>query len=265
MIFWGTLAFVKNYEKEKRSSDVKAVELQRSNSEKNRLFSIVSHDLRAPLTSIQSYLELLTDVDLALKDRRYLEKELLKHTLGTKEMLDNLLIWSKTQMEGVKVNVTSVDVLEVLQSTVELTAQISANKNILLTKSLPESLFILADRDMLQLIVRNLLSNAAKFTSENGKIHIAAFNENGKGIIEIRDNGIGIDAEKQKDIFSTNVNPTQGTNKEKGVGLGLILCKDYTELQGGNITFSSKPGEGTSFYISFPLSDEARSTKMPAA
>ncbi len=265
MIYWFTSALVRSYQREKNKSELKTIELEKSNAEKNRLFSIISHDLRSPLTSIQSYLELLTDVDLALKDRIYLEKELLKNTAGTKEMLDNLLLWSKSQMEGVKVNVTSVDVLDALRSTIELSAQISANKNITLTIDLPEKLFIRADKDMLQLIVRNLLSNAAKFTSKNGKIHIAAAVNDGFGVIEIRDNGLGINVEKQKDIFSSNVKPTQGTNNEKGVGLGLVLCKEYTELQDGSISFRSKPGDGTSFFITFPIPDKSNSAHISVA
>jgi signal transduction histidine kinase len=262
MIFWCAHALVKNYRDEKKSSDLKAIELKKINSEKNRLFSIISHDLRAPLTSIQSYLQLLTNVDLALTDRKQLELKLLNHTAGTKEMLDNLLLWSKSQMEGAKVNITSVDALEVLISTIDLTVQIAANKNIVLTKNFPERLSIKADKDMLQLSVRNLLSNAVKFTHQNGTIHIAAFIENENGVIEIRDNGLGISSKDQNSIFSSNLKPTQGTNKEKGVGLGLILCKEYTDLQGGQISFRSKPGEGTSFFIKLPLSDDSGTAHM---
>ena len=108
------------------------------------------------------------------------------------------------------------------------------------------------DEDMLQLVVRNLLNNAIKFTPSFGKISISTTTDNDRVIIAIIDNGAGIPLEQQHEIFSLKIRSTYGTNNEKGIGLGLVLCKEYIELQNGSIQFESQPEAGTTFFISLP-------------
>ena len=112
---------------------------------------------------------------------------------------------------------------------------------------------VLADRDMLQLVIRNLVNNAVKFTEPGGQIGIDAKIQDGICLITISDTGKGIPFEMQKDLFSLAIKSTFGTQNEKGVGLGLSLCKEFTELQNGTIRFESEPGKGTRFFISFKL------------
>ena len=156
-------------------------------------------------------------------------------------------------MEGVTANLTNVNLQDVLQSTIHIQQTTAAEKGIRLTNQLKNSISIIADADMLQLVVRNLINNAIKFTNPGGHIVVSSDIIENDCRIMIKDDGTGISFEQQKSIFSLKVNSSFGTKNEKGVGLGLILCKEFTELQGGKITFESKPGVGTIFYLSFKL------------
>lgn len=228
-------------------------ELEQSNSEKNKLMSIISHDLRAPLVNIKSYLELLTANEIENNERPLLENALLKSTTNALDMLSNLLHWSKSQMSGTNLQLSNVNLLDTLKSTLEMEKLFSSKKEINLTYQISPSINVIADVDMLQLIVRNLISNAVKFTPQNGNVKIIAELINQKCKLTVIDNGNGISSIKQNDIFSIQANSTYGTNNEKGIGLGLILCKEFIELQNGSIGFESELGVGSTFFIFIPL------------
>lgn len=228
-------------------------QLEKSNIEKNRLMSIISHDLRAPMMNIQSYLILLNENELDSEMRPVIEKALLKSTDNTMEMFSNILHWSKSQMEGTYVKIAEVNLLSTLLDTLEMEKMHASKKEISLHYDIPAELSVVADINMLQLVVRNLISNAIKFTSSGGFINIEALSEFGECKIIVSDNGKGISPEMQKNIFSIQSDPEFGTDNERGVGLGLVLCKDFIERQGGRIGFKSKPGVGSSFFIFIPL------------
>lgn len=228
-------------------------QLEQSNMEKNKLMSIISHDLRTPLINIQSYLELLNAQELDDADRPVLEKALLRSTNNAMEMLSNLLNWSKSQMEGTNVNLIEVELLTILQGTLEMEKMHASKKDILLNFNIPTGLRVVADVDMLQLVVRNLISNAIKFTPRGGQISIDAEVVSEQCKIVIKDNGKGIPADKQERIFSIKSEAAYGTDNEKGVGLGLVLCKEFIERQGGSIGFESSEGNGTCFFIYIPM------------
>ena len=257
---YGTLNFIKaNYDYEKTSASNKAIaiekhntELEKVNEEKNKLFSIVSHDLRSPLNTIQSYLELLSHGVLDDKEKKEAEKELLTLTKNTSDLLSNLLSWSKTQMEGVHAKLHEHNIFTILASTVNTQHAIASKKDISFNNKIDKQATATCDEDMLQLVVRNLLNNAIKFTPPMGEISIETSREGNQTWIIITDNGRGIPAEQQKEIFSLKIRSTYGTQNEKGIGLGLVLCKEYIEMQRGNIWFDSEPGKGTSFCISLP-------------
>ena len=168
-------------------------------------------------------------------------------------MLSNLLLWSKTQMEGVTVNLLPVNLKESILPAIRAQQSIAVEKKIKIEENINKSIMVLADRDMLQLVIRNLVNNAVKFTETGGSIGIEAKIEGSICLITITDTGRGIPYEMQKDLFSLGVKSTFGTQNEKGVGLGLSLCKEFTELQSGIIRFETEPGKGTSFFISFQL------------
>ncbi|RYU91075.1 HAMP domain-containing histidine kinase [Mucilaginibacter terrigena] len=267
IVVYYTITYLRrNYDHEKRSASDKADaievqnhhitqqnhELERINSEKNKLMSIIAHDLRSPLSNIQNYLELVTEYELDTAERRMVEGDLLKVTRRTIDMLGKLLIWSKAQMDGVNVKLGYVNLRDALFNTIELEKAIALKKNISLTDKIDWDIRIVADSDMLQLVIRNLISNAIKFTQPGGQISFKAKQISGECWLIIRDNGIGMSAEKQAELFSLQAQSTFGTDNEKGVGLGLLLCKEFTEMQGGRIWVESTPDEGTAFFVSMP-------------
>ena len=257
----------RSYDKEKITVEEKAAaievqneqilaqkkQLEQSNAEKDKLMSIISHDFRAPLVNIQNYLELLNEHDLESQERPALEKNLLTATNSTMGMLTNLLYWSRSQMEGPSVHLAEINVLSVLQSTLDMEKMLASKKDISLNYHIESQITVIADTDMLQLVVRNLVSNAIKFTPPGGIINIDAQLPANECKIIVNDNGNGIEASQQENIFSMKTEPAFGTANEKGVGLGLLLCKEFIERQGGSIGFESAWGIGSSFYICIPV------------
>lgn len=240
------------YQSEREAVRKKAADLENSNETKDKLLSIIAHDLKDPLFSIQGYLELLLEYNLDENEKVLMEKELLDRTKNTTEMLSNLLLWAKSQMEGTKINLTSFYPKQALQNTLRISSITAEEKGITLQNELDPDICLVGDKDMLQLVLRNLLVNAIKFTNPGGQINISSSRENDRNLIIVSDNGLGIPEEEQANIFSLKARSTFGTGKEKGIGLGLVLCKEFTELQGGKIWFESSVGKGTSFYISLP-------------
>lgn len=257
----------RNYDNERKITEEKTIavemskqqillqkdELEQSNIEKNKLMSIISHDLRMPLMNIQNYLELLNANEVDSTDRPVLEKGLLNSTNNAVEMLSNLLHWSKSQMEGPSVKLLEVNLLTVLLGTLQMEQAHAIKKEISLSYNIPAQMMVLADVDMLQLVVRNLISNAIKFTPHGGLINVDAQTLANECKITVRDNGQGIPLDRQKKIFSIKAEAAFGTNNERGIGLGLVLCKEYIERQGGQIGFESKVGQGSSFFVLIPL------------
>ncbi|MEP6611650.1 MAG: HAMP domain-containing sensor histidine kinase, partial [Mucilaginibacter sp.] len=252
-IFMITTTVRKNYHTEKKLVEQKATELAYANDTMNKLFSILAHDLRSPLASIENFLDVLSSFKLSEDERLSIQQELLSSTQNTQEMLGNLLLWSKSQMKGVTVNLLKLNLEKTLRNTLQILKTVAAEKGIELTEQINSPIFVMADADMLQLIVRNLTNNAIKFTNPGGQITISAATAGSECRIMIKDNGLGIPYEQQNDIFSLNTQSTLGTKNEKGVGLGLLLCKEFTESQNGTIAFESTPGTGTTFYLSFKL------------
>lgn len=228
-------------------------QLEHINSEKNKLMSIIAHDLRGPLSNIQNYLELVTEYGLDKEEREVVESDLLRVTQSTLNMLSKLLVWSKSQMDGVVVKLGDLNLNDTLKNTLEMERIMASKKDIDLTYEVDPAVNIVADSDMLQLVVRNIISNAIKFTPANGRIDVSTRRINNECRISIADNGRGIPFEQQMDMFTLKARSTFGTANEKGVGLGLILCKEFTEQQGGRIDFESIPGKGSTFFIFMPM------------
>lgn len=247
--------YIRNsYNKEREHTEQKARELQISNETKNKLLSILAHDLRSPLSSIQNYLEILSEFKMEEDEKKTIQASLLTETKNTQQMLSNLLSWSKTQMEGMIVHLSSVNLKETLVPALRAQQAMAAEKCIELENKITDSAFVLADSDMLQLVIRNLVNNAIKFTPAGGLVTVTSKLEDNQCIIMVADNGSGIPYELQPTLFSLKARSTFGTHNEKGVGLGLALCKEFTEIQNGKIWFESIPGVGTTFYVAMSLS-----------
>lgn len=226
--------------------------LEQLNSEKDKLFSIVSHDLRAPIDSILGYLELLNNNQLDPEEKSLLEAELLVRTRYTADMIMNLVSWAKAQMQGVSADLKTINLSEMVHEIVANKIPVTLKKGVDIASTVPAHLEVHADTDMLRIIIRNLINNAVKFTMQGGKIHLTASENMGEIIFSVKDTGMGIAAEKHSEIFSQGTVSTYGTNNEKGIGLGLKMCKEFVEYQHGRIWFESSPGVGSVFYVALP-------------
>lgn len=243
---------INSYQREKNNALTASLALKEANDSKTRLLSILSHDLRSPLNSIAIFLETLNEHELSVEERRFLESNLLNETKNTQLMLHNLLNWTKSQMDGgTSVNMVRLNLSKVV-STCLLVQLAAANiKHVKIEMNIDASIELTADLDMLKLVIRNLINNAIKFTLPGGNIQLYSSHDSACVRLHIMDNGVGIPIASQGDLFRMNATSTYGTNNEKGVGLGLILCKEYTEMQKGRISFISIPDKGTTFTLEF--------------
>ncbi|RZK50082.1 MAG: HAMP domain-containing histidine kinase [Pedobacter sp.] len=230
-----------NYDRER------AIAMQRD-AEKVRLLSILSHDLRTPFVQVQQYLDLLDNDYLSTEERKEMERALRKKNDQTLLLVSNLLYWSRSQLEGFKMRQEKQMVASVLKNTIEHATATAIDKQITLQADIPANLHCIADADMLQLVIRNLLQNATKFTAAGGEIKLKAWAESDWCIITITDQGTGIPAAQIETLFS-NHTTTPGTSNEKGVGLGLQLCAEFMALQGGSIQAESEVGKGSTFTV----------------
>lgn len=243
---------INNYEKEKSNALKASKALQAANDSKTQLFSVLSHDLRSPLNSIAGYLETLNKFELSDEERQSLERNLLDETKGMQVMLNNLLSWTKAQMDGgAHVNLAKQNLSGIISDSLLLQQAAANRKAILIQNEVETGLEVNADSDMLKLVVQNLVNNSIKFTPPGGQIRIFSQTEPNLIRLHISDNGIGIPADRQNTLFTFHASSTFGTNNEKGVGLGLILCKEYTEMQNARISFVSQQEKGTTFTLEF--------------
>jgi two-component system sensor histidine kinase/response regulator len=249
MIAVGTVQLRKSYRAQKEKAEEKALKLEFMNKEKDKLFSIIGHDLNTPINSLQQYLQLLSEMELNPKERLEVEQNLAKSLSDAQYLLANLLEWAKNQLHNVPMTLVSMSVEKQLLPTLRMFEQIASRKNIQLIVEIDKEAVILADHNMFDLVMRNLLNNAMKFTNIGGVIQVGTILQEDRCVIFIKDNGIGISPERQSEIFSLNIASSYGTMNEKGTGLGLVLCREYIIQQGGNIWFSSTAAEGTVFYV----------------
>jgi two-component system sensor histidine kinase/response regulator len=252
VIFAGTFYFRRAYEKERHIAEEKSAALERQDMEKNKLFSIISHDFRSPLDTIEGYLHMLKEDGLGAEEQRRMQEELLLEVNRTQDLLYNMLSWSRAQLGGLKAELRPVLLSALIGSVVENKQAAIREKNLQLHVDVQEELSAQADIYMLQIILRNLLGNAVKFSPSGGTITITAQRTGDRCLLTICDSGAGIPAEKQQDIFSLHIRSGYGTNNEKGTGLGLFLCKEYTEALHGRIWFESETGVGSRFYLELP-------------
>jgi two-component system sensor histidine kinase/response regulator len=229
-------------------------ELHKSNNTKDRLLAIIGHDMRGPLSNIQSLLRLMLEDALSADEREDLIKETLKSVRFTHDLLENLLFWAKTQKGDIDSFPETINLDAMVEETLFLLENAIKDKDHKVMSFIDASIEVWADRNMLSLIVRNLLANAIKFTPDKGKIVVTATTTDHETTVVVKDNGVGISEENLKNILS-NQQPfsTRGTNMEKGTGLGLILCKSFVERIGGSFEVKSEVNQGTEISFTVPV------------
>lgn len=229
--------------------------LKMISSQKDKFLSIISHDMRAPLSSIISFLDYYKDnfKNFTEAEIEFVSSNLNTHVKKVVEMLDGLLMWSRSQTGEIQMNLQPIDLAQIINDTVSVLNQSAVNKNIRIRTYLHSQL-IWADKNMTAFIIRNILSNAIKFTSENGIIDINTKRNKYNAFVIIKDSGVGMTEDALSKLFQDNVSySTFGTANEKGIGLGLVLCKDFMNKMNGNIEIESIHGEGTTVNLLFPL------------
>ncbi len=230
-------------------------ELQKINANKDKFFSIISHDLRSPFTSLLGFAEFLVNEldDLSKEDIKEFAENIYKSASGTFALLENLLQWSRLQTSNIEFLPESYSLSEQLEHVCEIYRINSLQKNISLITNIEPDLIVFADRNMVETMMRNLLSNAIKFTPRNGTITVEAHNRSKDVIVKVADTGIGMPKEKLEKLFVVGENTTtEGTENEKGTGLGLLLCKEFVENNNGKLSVKSKVGKGTEFTFTLP-------------
>ena len=240
----------KNMQKE---LEVKNSELLRLNENKNLMFSIISHDLRGPLGALDSLLNDVADIS-TLAGQTDLLKELASSTHNLYSLVDNLFEWAAFQKGEFVLHYKELSIFDVSQLAIQPLNLLSSKKNIQVINNINPQLKATFDEKMILTVFRNLVSNAIKYTPRYGRIDLSDKVFDDKIEITIIDNGIGIKPEKIEDIFSvSSEKSTKGTEGEKGTGLGLVLCKDFVEKNGGSIYVKSEFRKGSSFVFSLPL------------
>lgn len=229
-----------------------AEELSKLNDIKNKVFTLVSHDLRGPLFSLKNALFLINEkaVDEKTKDQMLdtVERDLSQNA----SMLENLLFWAQSQMEGISIHLENTKIAQIVKRVLnELNVRIR-EKNIAVSLTIPDDLQVETDGEVLTIILRNLVQNSVKFVEVGGKIDICIYHEAQCLQMKVSDNGLGIEKEKLKQLFKRQVEPARGTKNEKGSGLGLLLIQDFVTRLGGTIQVESILGKGTTFMVSIP-------------
>lgn len=251
----------KNIEIEQQTNEIAAkaglleeqtVQLTELNAVKNRLFSIVSHDLRTPIYGLYNLFKSMQQYNLSGEEIKQLVPDILKDLNYTTGLMENLLQWAKSQMQGNHINMQVIDIAEMIVSVQKLMRLQAENKKVYLSAKATSPVYIYADKDMINLVLRNLLSNAIKFTPENGEVFITATVKNDTVEVAVKDTGLGISQENIKQLFSDAYFTTKGTANETGTGLGLMLCKEFLIKNGGDINVESEPGKGSCFSFTLP-------------
>ncbi len=228
-------------------------ELLEINRTKDKLFSIIGHDLRGPIGALQGLLKLLKDGDIEQGEfMQFIPK--LRHDIDHISFtLNNLLTWGQTQMNGSVTRPSVVGLESIVKDSIHLLSEIAENKSIKLVSHVPTNTMVWSDSHQIDIAIRNLISNALKFTPENGMVSITAHEKDQYWQVSIRDTGIGMDKNTIEKIFAVNSNhTTYGTNNEKGTGLGLSLCKEMVEKNGGTIWVESLLRKGSTFHFTVP-------------
>lgn len=172
---------------------------------------------------------------------------------NTYSLLENLLTWAQSQTGSIDFSPKELEVISVTDKTINLLTNVASSKNIVMQSQIEDKQHVVADKDMLETIFRNLVSNAIKFTPANGEVILSMVKRNNHTVFSIKDNGIGISPEKIAELFTINYrHTTLGTNNETGTGLGLMLCKEFVEKHGGKIWVESEIGKGSNFKFTIP-------------
>ncbi len=239
-------------------------QLNELNATKDKFFSIIAHDLRNPFNSLIGFSDLLKRnvSNYSTEQITDFANEMAESAKYAYQLVENLLDWSRVQRGIITPKPEWIDARDIADEIKQLSFRQASSKNISITTETSPDTTVYADREMTRLVLRNLVSNAIKFTPEQGTVRVTIQKNSHNASFSVTDNGIGIDPKHLENLFHIdNKISKAGTNGEQGTGLGLILCKEFIELQGGNIRAVSSQGVGSEFHFTLPLPAKKRENK----
>jgi signal transduction histidine kinase len=241
---------------QKEELSIKSKRLEELNEIKTKLFSIISHDLRNPFLSLNGLLSLFDAKALSPSETQTLMLQIRTVSQNLYASLNNLLEWSRSQMEGFVARIEEVNLNELVEAQINFLSQQSSFKDIVIKNQLNSDIYkIKADSEQINFLIRNILGNAIKFTHVGGSVFIRAKKDNNFLELSIEDTGVGMTQEQIDSLFDRGIKTSsRGTLKEKGTGLGLMVSKEFVEANGGTISVRSTLNVGTTFYLRFPIS-----------
>lgn len=239
--------------------EVQCIEYQKLNTTKDRLFSVLAHDLKNPFNTLLNITTVLLSEFDKLSDRqKFLNIEDLHYS--TKEayrLLENLLQWSRSQINRLDLKFETITMRDLVNDAIAISNIFARKKQISIENQIPADVYVTADANTIHVVMRNLISNAVKFTKKHGKVIVKSEKKHRLYELSVADNGIGIKPEDQKKLFRLESGfSTRGTQNEKGTGLGLILCKEFVEKNKGELSLKSKPNEGSVFSFTLPVAEK---------
>jgi len=236
-----------------RLLEKQARKLRELNSVKNKLFSIVSHDLKSPMYALRNLFNNARKFDVPAEEIKAMIPDVVNDLNYTTGLMENLLEWVKCQMQSKVIRPQKINASELVEGVVQLLHLQSEAKKISIQTKTDLPAYALADKNIINLVLRNLLSNAIKFTPENGRIVIGTYESPSCIEVYVQDTGKGISKEEMKKINKNIFYTTKGTNTEGGTGLGLMLCREFLAKNNGRLMIESEPGKGSTFSFTLPL------------
>ncbi|MES2650116.1 MAG: histidine kinase N-terminal 7TM domain-containing protein [Bacteroidota bacterium] len=242
------------YKKEALRTKEQATELERLNQLKDRIFSIIAHDLRGPLVNLSEVLKMISNDQISTEEFKNISPTLSKDIIYTTDLLENILHWSRSQLKGYGINKEIFNLRNLIINEINYHLPAANLKKIKIIHDVFPGEMAYADMLMIQIVIRNIINNAIKFCNEGCEIHItAAYQKDNNMLVCIQDNGIGIQESILNKLFKGENITTRGTLNEKGTGLGLLVCKDFMKRNDGDVTVTSIEGKGAKFCITIPV------------
>lgn len=224
-------------------------ELEKTNQNKDRVLSVLGHDLRGPISNLQSIATLTLAGNLSREEFTSMVKTVNEKIFQSLEFLDTTLLWTKSNFDKISIHIEKLTPRALVENILPVYQSQYESKKITVKLDIPAEAYIYSDTEILTIIIRNLISNAIKFTNENGTIQISSAQQGELFVISVKDSGIGMDAKTINMIWEENYSSSRGTRSEKGVGLGLKLCRELLKQIGGTLDIESKKNSGTTMKV----------------
>ena len=235
-----------------RLLEEQTAQLTELNGLKNKLFSVISHDLKTPLYALRNLFRHVQQYDMPAEEIKSFIPDVVKDLSYTTGLMENLLLWVKSQMEVNVVHPQQLNICELIRETTDLLRLQAQSKKLNIHFNVKSAVYLYGDKDMVSLVLRNLLSNAIKFTPYEGSIYIGVLEKGDRVETFIKDTGMGMESDVVKNLFGNSFYTTKGTENETGTGIGLMLCKDFLAKNQGTIHVTSEPGFGSTFAFTLP-------------